>query len=156
MTLLATRHIAVLLALAVPAALDAQAAAKAAPTPAAAVEEFMRAVADSNLTRMSQLYGNGSGSAYVTHQPKGFEKRMVIIQALIHGVQAKTLGEVPAAKGGMRTVTTKLSHNGCTVTIPVNVIKSDLGWLVHDFDDVEASKINQPCEGSKRPGNYLQ
>lgn len=152
MSMLAARRFAALLFVALPCAVSAQ-ASRAAATPAAAVEEFMRAVADSNLTRMSDLFGNAKGSASQTHLPKGYEKRMVIIQAMLRGVQAKALGDVSNSKGDMRTVTAKLSHGPCTVTIPVNVVKASAGWLVHDFDDVEASKINQPCEGSKRPGN---
>jgi hypothetical protein len=151
MTTFAGRGLAALLILGAPLALAAQ-SAKGSATPSLAVQEFMRALADSNLTRVAQLWGNAKGPVAKT-RPKGFEKRIVIMQALLRGVQATTLGDVPADKGDMRTVTTQLMHNGCRVTIPVNVVKSKGGWLVHDFDDVEASKINQPCENSKRPGN---
>lgn len=145
------RLLALLSLAAAPVTLPAQ-DVKAAPTPSAAVQEFMRALADSNLTRAAQLWGTAKGPA-ARVRFKGYEKRIVIMQALLRGVQATTLGDVPADKGDMRTVTTQLSHNGCRVTIPVNVVKAREGWLVHDFDDVEASKINQPCESSRRPGN---
>lgn len=146
------RNLTIVLLCSVPVASRAQ-VVRAAPTPAAAVEEFMRAVADSNLTRMAQLFGNAKGAAARTHQPKDYEKRMVIIQALLHGVQAQALGDVPSSKSGMRSVTSRLSHNGCRVTITVNAVKAQEGWLVHDFDAVEASRINQPCDTGKPGGN---
>lgn len=151
MTSFAGRGLVALFVLAAPAALAAQ-SAKAPSTPSAAVQEFMRAIADSNLVRVGELFGNSKGPVATT-RPKGYEKKIVIMQAMLRGVQANTLGDVPADKDGLRTVTTQLSHNGCHVTIPVNVVKSHGGWLVHDFDLVEANKINQPCEAPRRPGN---
>jgi hypothetical protein len=138
---------------AAPLSLAAQ-SPKAAPTAAGAVEEFMRALADSNLSRMAQLFGNGKGSAYRTHQPKDYEKRIVIMQAMLHGAQARTLGDVPNEKDGGRTVTTQLTSNGCKVTLPVNVVKASEGWLVHDFKLEAAAEVNKPCETTKRPGNF--
>lgn len=143
--------LAALCLVAAPVALTAQ-STKGAATPSGAVKEFMQAIADSNLTRVGELFGNSKGPVVKT-RPKGYEKKIVIMQAMMRGVQATTTGDVPADKDGLRTVTTQLSHNGCRVTIPVNVVKSSGGWLVHDFDVVEASKINQPCETSRRPGN---
>jgi hypothetical protein len=151
MTKFAGRALAALLIAAAPAALAAQ-DTKGATTPSGAVQEFMHAIADSNLTRVGQLFGNSKGPVVKT-RPKGYEKKIVIMQAMMRGVEATTTGDVPADKDGLRTVTTQLSHNGCRVTIPVNVVKSNVGWRVHDFDVVEASKINQPCETSRRPGN---
>ena len=151
MSKVAAHRLVALLLVAAPLSASAQ-APKGGATPTAAVSEFMRALADSNLSRVAQLWGNAKGPVS-SSRPKGFEKKIVIMQALLRGVEAKPVGEVAADKGDMRTVTTQLSHNGCRVTIPVNVVKSSVGWLVHDFDDVEASKINQPCEGNKRPGN---
>jgi hypothetical protein len=135
-----------------PLTLAAQ-APRAAATPAGAVEEFMRALADSNLTRMAQLFGNAKGSAFKTHQPQDYEKRMVIMQAMLRGAQARTLGDVPSAKGGGRTVTTQLSSNGCKVTIPVKVLQSNEGWVVNEFKLEAAAEVNKPCEAAKRPGN---
>ncbi len=126
---------------------------RAAATPSGAVEEFMHAVADSNLTRMAELWGNAKGPASQTHSPRNYQKQIIIMQAFLHGVQARALGDVPANKGDMRTVTTQLAHNGCTVTIPINVVKAKQGWLVHDFDLAQAGQINHPCENEKRPGN---
>jgi hypothetical protein len=146
------RTVGLLLALALPSVAAAQ-DVKAAATPSAAVQEFMRAVADSNLTRMAQLFGNAKGASARTHQPVNYEKRMVTTQLFLRGVQARTLGDVPTEKGGMRSITTQLAHNGCTVTLSVNVVHAKEGWLVHDFDLDRAAQVNRPCDTSKRPGN---
>ena len=47
------------------------AAPGAAPAASAerVVQDFMRAVADSNLTKMAQLWGSAKGSAGATHEP---------------------------------------------------------------------------------------
>jgi hypothetical protein len=111
----------------------------------------MRALADSNLTRMAELFGNSKGPVVKT-KPKDFQKKIVLMQLFLHGVQAQTLGEVPGANG-MRTVTTLLTSHGCKVTIPVNVAKAPEGWLVHDFKLDDAAEVNRPCETSRRPGN---
>ena len=152
MSNVAVHRLVALLVVAAPLALSAQ-DPKAAATPSAAVEEFMRAVADSNLPRMSQLFGNRRGSAFRTHQPKDYEKRMVVIQAMLRGAQARTLGDIPSEKSGGRTVPTQLSNNGCRVTIPFNVVKANEGWLVNEFKLESAAEVNKPCESRKRPGN---
>jgi len=146
------RNLGLLFALALPAVAAAQ-DVKAGATPSAAVEEFMHAVADSNLTRMAQLFGNAKGASARTHQPANYEKRMVATQLFLRGVQVRTLGDVPTEKGGMRAITTQLAHNGCTVTLSVNVVRAREGWLVHDFDLERAAQVNRPCDTSKRPGN---
>ncbi len=126
-------------------------APQAAPSPAQAVEEFMRAVADSNLTRMAQLFGTRKGSSYDTHQPPKYEERMLTIQLFLHGVQAHALGDLPTAHGG-RTVTTQLSHNACRVTIPVVTAHTKHGWVVESFDLAQAAQINRPCQnGNGQP-----
>jgi hypothetical protein len=146
----AQRAVALILVLGAPAAVAAQ-APRAPKSPAAAVQEFMRAVADSNLTRMAELWGTDRGPASKIH-PKDYEKRIMIMQLFLHGVQARTLGDVPSGKSGVRSVTTELEHNGCKVTISIEVVKTGAGWLVQNFDLAEAGRVNQPCDKGK-PGN---
>ena len=146
----ASRALTLALALGAPIALAAQ-RPQLPKTPSAAVQEFMRAVADSNLTRMAELWGTSKGPASQTH-PKDYEKRIVIMQAFLHGIKARTLGDVPSGKPGIRSVTTELAHQGCRVTLAVDVVKAKEGWLVTNFDLAEAGKVNQPCDNAK-PGN---
>ena len=107
MSTFAQRAAALILLLGAPVALAAQ-TSRAPTTPCRAVQEFMRAVADSNLTRMAELWGTARGRSSKTH-PKDYEKRIVIMQLLLHGVQARTLGDVPVEQGG----TAERDHRAC-------------------------------------------
>ncbi|MGH7592733.1 MAG: hypothetical protein ACRELE_02630 [Gemmatimonadales bacterium] len=150
MTTVAPRALALALLAAAPATLVAQ-NPRAPKTPSAAVQEFMRALADSNLTRMAELWGTAKGPVSKT-RPKDYEKRIMIMQMFLHGVEAQTLGDVPSDKSGVRSVTTRLAHRGCKVTLPIDVVKTKEGWLVTNFDLAEAGHVNQPCDTGK-PGN---
>lgn len=152
MLLFAPRKFALFMLVAAPAAVSAQ-ATKGGETPSLAVEQFMRAVADSNLTRMGELWGTAKGPAARTRTPKGYEKNIVIMQAMLHGVKARALGDVPGEKSGIRTVTTSLSAHGCQVTVAINTVHAKEGWLVQEFDLVRAAEVNKPCDTGKRPGN---
>ena len=141
------RLAAVALIALLPTVLPAQ-GIKSASSPGAAVEDFMRALADSNLTRMAELFGTADGP-FARTKPDGYEKRIILMQLFLHGVRAHALNVVPG-QHGLRTVTTQLvSGAGCKATIPFNVIQAKEGWLVHDFDLDAASQVNHPCE---RPG----
>ncbi|HEY4101998.1 MAG TPA: hypothetical protein VGM20_14095 [Gemmatimonadales bacterium] len=146
----AVRSSIVALVLASPAALAAQ-SGKGGSSPSAAAVGLMNAIADSNLTRMSELFGNTKGPVAKT-RPTGYEKKLVIMQAMLRGVHATAHGDI-TTKDGVHAVTTELEHNGCKATISINTVHSSTGWLVHDFDLEQASKINQPCQHAQRPGN---
>lgn len=122
-------------------------------TPSAVVEEFMRATADSNLTRMGDLWGTAKGPARQTGQPKDFEKRMVVMNAYLKGVTARALNEVDNGRANERVVTTEIAHGVCRVTIPVTTVKTKAGWIVRNFDLNQAAEVRKPCEGSDKPGN---
>ncbi|HET9134424.1 MAG TPA: hypothetical protein VFN90_08980 [Gemmatimonadales bacterium] len=131
-----------------PSVLGAQ--ARPAMTPAGAVEEFMRAASDSNITRMSELFGTDKGSAR-SGAVKDYGKRMVIMQALLTGVQTRATGEVASSRKDQRIVTAEVSRGACRVNVPFTTVyhKRD-GWLVRSFDLEQVTQVNQPCEG---PGN---
>ena len=125
----------------------------AGATPADAVQQFMKALADSNLTRAAELFGNSKGPDSRTH-PQGYEKRIMLMQLFLRGgVSVQTLGDVPAEKVKGRTVTTLLVHNNCRVTLPYTVVKASEGWVVYSFDLDRASQVTHPCEGRRPPGN---
>lgn len=119
-----------------------------------AVEEYIRAASDSNLVRMGQLFGTDKGSL-IGRRVEGTDKRMMIIQAYLHGVKVRALSEVNGAKGNERIVTTEIARGSCKVVLPVTAVESGKeGWLVRNLDLDAASKVNQPCASSGgRPGN---
>jgi hypothetical protein len=141
------RAVALLAALlAGPATLAAQAGP--AMTPAGAVEEFMRAASDSNVTRMAELFGTDKGSAR-SGAVKDYGKRMVIMQAMLAGVQTRATGEIASSRKDQRVVTAEVSRGACRVNVPFTTVyhKRD-GWLVRSFDLEQVTQVNQPCEGS--------
>lgn len=143
---------ATLLSVAMP--LAAQDRAEAAKSPSAAVEEFMRAAADSNLTRMAELFGTDKGSAARTGDVEGVAQRMVIAQSVLRGSVVKAIAETAMGKKNHSLVTTEIAKGGCKVTIPVTAVKAQEGWLVREFDLTAVwDGINRPCEATGRPGN---
>ena len=130
------------------------AAQKSAPrSPSAVVEEFMRATADSNLTRMAELWGTSRGSARETDYPKDYQKRMVIMNAYLKGISAKAVSEIDANVANERIVTAELSNGSCRVVIPITTVKTKSGWIVKNFDLNSAAKVNKPCDDNKEVGN---
>lgn len=133
--------------------MGAQAQAPLPSTPTAAVEEFMRAASDSNLTRMSQLFGSDRGSAATTNEPKDHGQRMIIMQAYLGGISVRALGDVVSSEKNRRLVTTEISRGPCRVVVPVTVVQVRGGWLVNAFDLSEVAQVNKPCDGTGGPGN---
>jgi hypothetical protein len=142
---------ALVLVIVVPMGVQAQASLPSTPT--AAVEEFMRAASDSNLTRMSQLFGSDGGSAASTNQPKDHGQRMIIMQAYLGGISVRALGDVVSGDKNRRLVTTEISRGPCRVVVPVTVVQVRGGWLVNAFDLSEVAQVNKPCDGTGGPGN---
>lgn len=126
----------------------------AAASPSAAVEEFMRAAADSNLTRMAELFGTDDGSAARTGKPADYARRMVVIQAALRGIVVNAKAETAMGKKNHSLVTTEIAKGGCKVTVPVTAAKAREGWLVREFDFTAVwDGINRPCMATGQPGN---
>ena len=70
-----------------------------APTTSArgAVDAFMQAVADSNLTQMANLWGTSAGPAAKTNQPSDWEKRITVMQAYLQNESHRVMSDTPAA-----------------------------------------------------------
>lgn len=139
------------LAIGLPAAGWAQSGPAASPK--AAVEEFIRAASDSNLTRMAELWGTDKGPASATGRPDRYGEKIIIMQAFMQGVSVRALGEIPGEKGNRRQVTTEISRGPCRVMVPVIVTQVRGGWIVNQFDLERVADVNKPCEGSSGPGN---
>lgn len=119
-----------------------------AATATAAVEQFVRAASDSNLTRMAELFGTDEGSVRSTGKPADYPKRMVIMQAMMGHTAVRALSEVKVARKNHMVVTTEIAKGNCKVVIPITAVKSDHdGWLVREFDlPAIWDGINRPCE----------
>lgn len=132
----------------------AQETAQGAATATAAVEEFMRAAADSNLTRMAQLFGTDRGSAARTRHPEDYARRMVVMQAMLSGITVRANAETATEDRNRKVVTTEIARGNCRITVPVRAVKAREGWLVLGFEVQDIwDGVNRPCEATGRPGN---
>ena len=116
-----------------------------------AVTMFMRAAADSNLTRMAELWGSTDGPAARTGKPEGWEKRVIVMQAYLRGDSTRVVSDVPVAgSDSQRRVIVELYRPGCVKQIRATVTRSRSGgWLVENVDVSEAGNPARPCDGSR-------
>jgi hypothetical protein len=137
-----------------PVALLAGACGGGAPSPEPissspeAVRAFMRAAADSNLSRMAQLWGTASGPASETH-PKNLDKILVVLQAYLRGDSTRIVSDVAIpGDDNRRKVSMALYRGTCMKQIPVTTIRlgNNRGWIVNSVDVSFAGNPARPCE----------
>lgn len=115
-------------------------------SPRAAVEAFMTAVADSNISQLGMLWGTARGPAAVTNIPAEWQRRIVVIHAYLRGGSGRVIGDSPTTSGDRRTVTFELTRGGCTKAVPFTTIRLNTGvWLVSDIDLPSAGNPARPC-----------
>ena len=124
--------------------------AAVAPTHTAeeVVTSFLQAVSDSNISKMTQLWGTAKGSAAVTGQPQDYEKRMVVTQLFLRTAKFKILSEEPVeGVSDQRRFQVQLDRGQCMRTLPMVTIKtSSGGWLVYQLDLNAAGNPLRPCD----------
>jgi hypothetical protein len=112
------------------------------------VRAFMKAVADSDLVRMGDLWGSNRGPANVTHQPPGYERRLAIVQAYLRGSDSvRVLSDMPVqGSSNERRIVIAYHRGGCMKQIPVMTVRSGQHWLVSSIDVSLAGTPIRPCE----------
>ena len=114
-----------------------------------AMREFMQAARDSNLTRMSQLWGSSRGPATETHAPPDYEKRLVVIQAYLRADSSRVLTDMPVSgDASRRRLVVAVYRSGCMKQIPAVLLKVKGAWIVNNIDLASAGNPARPCEGS--------
>jgi hypothetical protein len=122
-----------------------------ANTASAAVESFMRAVADSNLTAMAALWGTAKGSAARMKQPPDYERRIVVMQSYLAHDDSRIVADAPDGSSGRHSVQVQLRRQACTWTVPFTVIQlADGGWIVNQMDLTTAGHPARPCNPSQQ------
>jgi hypothetical protein len=125
------------------------AAVHPANTASAAVENFMKAVSDSNLAAMAGLWGTAKGSASRTRQPSDYERRIVVMQSYLSHDDFRILGDAPEGSEGRHTVQVQIRRGACTWSIPFVVIQlADGSWIVNQMDLTAAGNPARPCDPS--------
>lgn len=115
---------------------------------AQAVRMFMKAAADSNLTRMGELWGSESGPAAQTGTPADYERRLVVIQAYLKGDSIQVVSDMSApGDNSRRRVTIALYRQSCPKQIPMVLVRTKAGgWIVNSVDLNAAGNPARPCE----------
>jgi len=120
-----------------------------ANTPSTAVQEFMRAVADSNVDKMAMLWGTAKGPAGRTKQPADYERRIVIMQTYLSHDDSRILSDTPDAAGDRHEIQVQLRRQACTWTVPFGVVQlADRSWIVQQIDLTAAGNPARPCNPS--------
>jgi hypothetical protein len=110
------------------------------PEPAAnaeaAVQQFLEAVADSNLAKMAELWGTAKGPAARTGQPDDYERRIIIMQAYLRDRRHRLMSNAQdGADANRRIVQVEFRRGDCVKMVPFTVIRSEPGdWLVNSID----------------------
>ena len=114
-------------------------------SPRGAVEQFMQAVADSNVKKMAMLWGTSAGPAGQTNQPPDWERRIVVMQAYLQN-EGTAITNDAADSPDRHMVQVELRRKLCTKTVPFTVIKlADGSWLVNQVDLTAAGTPTKPC-----------
>ncbi len=119
--------------------------------PTLAIEQFLRAAADSNLNQMAELWGTGAGSAARTGQPQDYRRRIQIMHAYLKGNTAKVLG-VREDKGDRVVMVVELIRPGCRRQVPFTAIRrGKTEWLVSAVDLAAIGAPGARCTGDTPP-----
>ena len=124
--------------------------AQAEPTPEAAVNAFMQAVADSNLARMTQLWGTSEGSAAATRKPADFQKRLYVTFAFLNGGTYKISATEPSpAEKDRRYMILEFNRGDCNKLVPITAVKTkNEGWIVNSLDLTQVGVPGRSCTGT--------
>lgn len=143
------------LATACVAMLPTRLAAQAEPTPEAAVNAFMQAVTDSNLARMTQLWGTSEGSAATTRKPADFQKRIYITYAFLKGGTYKVSATEPnPAEKDQRYMILEFTRGDCNKLVPITAVKTKKeGWIVNSLDLSQVGVPGRSCTGGPAPSD---
>ncbi len=134
------------------AACGGSAPANVAPDggPASVVAAFMEAVADSNMTRMAELWGTSQGSAAVTGNPEGYERRIQIMHAFLTGSTAQILTTLERNDDRV-VLAVNLTRSSCRRQVSFTTVRTRSGeWLVNAIDLAAAGTPGQPCATENR------
>ncbi len=112
-----------------------------------AVTAFMQAAADSNLTRMAELWGTSQGPASV-RRPANYEKQIFVMQVYLRGDSTRILSDTAIpGDDSRRRVVLALYRSNCMKQIPVTTVRTrDGGWIVQNVDISAAGNPARPCE----------
>ncbi len=123
-----------------------------ATTPERAVQDFMQAVADSNISRMGRFWGTRRGPATITRSPADYQQRLGVTQIFLRGSPFTIVRtDLVSGDAARRVVVVDLDRTNtdgtrCTRTLPVTVVQTNNhGWVVNAMDLSLAGTPGRPC-----------
>lgn len=151
------RRLALLAGLVLAAACGGSSAAgpvSPADTPDATVTRFLRAVADSNISAMAQLWGTVSGPAAETRQPPQWERRLEVMQYYLRHDAARITSSAGITDQPTRhSIVVEIARQGCIATVPFTLVRRDRGgWLVNEIDLDAIGNPARRCDQGGPPG----
>jgi hypothetical protein len=115
-------------------------------TARSAVDAFMQAVADSNITQMANLWGTSAGPAGRTRQPPDWERRVAVMQAYLQNESHRIVSDAPEAGETRHAVQVEIRRQLCTWRVPFTAIRlGDGSWIVNQVDLTAAGNPARPC-----------
>jgi hypothetical protein len=112
-----------------------------------AVESFMQAVADSNLTQMANFWGSTGGPSARTRQPPDYERRIAIMHAYLRNESHRIVSDTPEAGGTRHALQVEIRRQLCSWLVPFTAIKlGDGTWIVSQVDVTAAGNPARPCD----------
>ena len=120
------------------------------PSPEFALNEFMAAVADSNLPKMAEFWGTARGSAAETGDPSDYPKRVEIMQIYLRGFTYRVQASTPVdATRSAQSMEVEMTRGDCSVSVPMTVVRTGNDrWVIQDIDLAAVGSPASPC----RPG----
>ena len=123
-----------------------------------AVESFMQAVADSNLTQMANFWGSSGGPAARTGQPPDWERRIAIMHAYLRNESHRIVSDTPQGGDNRHAIQVEIRRQLCSWLVPFTAIKlGDGTWIVSQVDLTAAGNPARPCDpGAQKDTPQLQ
>lgn len=122
-------------------------------TPATVIDQFMRAVADSNLARMASLWGTSDGSAAATGKPTDYQRRVAVMYTYLRGSTGRIMSDVERS-GDRAVLRVEVSRPDCRKIIPFTLVRTGRGeWLITAIELGLMGSPGRPCASDeRRPG----
>ncbi len=120
------------------------------PGPEYALQEFMAAVADSNLPKIAEYWGTAKGSASETGSPSDYPKRIEIIQLWLRGYSYRIIASTPTNSSRVaQDIQVEMIRAGCNRQVPFLAVKTESSrWLIQSIDLNAVGSPGTPCIGS--------
>ncbi len=117
------------------------------PGPEYALQEFMAAVADSNLPKMAEYWGTAKGAAAEIGKPTDYPKRIEVMQLWLRGYSYRILASTPTDAGlTAQEMEVEMARGNCRRQVPFLVVKTGSDrWVIQSIDLNAVGSPMAPC-----------